>query len=303
MKWMNSTRPWWNGWRGTLEARQRYFQPRPVHQVPTASRRHCGSVPIVVARTSSEMRVSSRSVWRVGAWPVRRRLHQRPYPWTVATETRWSNAQKSRTGGSDVGAPVLAAAASVTFVDCRKQPARPSTPSSTPCGNCGRCGHPSRSADCPACGKKCDQCGKDGHLRSVCRSAGSSKGKSSSKNGTVDGSRQRSYSRPANYVDEANSVADGIQSVTIGTVQTSELLRWLIVIYMASASVCFWTWAPRSPSWTIRSISMRERLIHHFNHRLLRYVLTVEAVSPAQRAAEWCSYPWFPVLRHQTWHL
>jgi len=55
-------------------------------------------------------------------------------------------------------------------------------------------------------------------------SAGSLKGKSSSssKNGR---SRQRSYSRPsrpANYVDKAHSVADGIQSVTIGTVQTSE---------------------------------------------------------------------------------
>jgi len=44
-------------------------------------------------------------------------------------------------------APVLAAAASVTFVDRRKQSASPSTPSSTPGGNCGRCGHPSRLAD------------------------------------------------------------------------------------------------------------------------------------------------------------
>jgi len=123
-------------------------------------------------------------------------------------------------------APVLAATASVTFVDRRKQSAHPSTPSSTPCGNCGRCRHPSCSADIPARGKKCDQCGKDGHFRSVCRSAVSSKGKSSSSSSTKNGcSRQRSNSgpsRPANYVDEAHSVADGIQSVTIGIVQTSE---------------------------------------------------------------------------------
>jgi len=83
---------------------KRYFQPRPVHQVPTASRRHCGSVPIVVAQTSPEVRVSGRPVQRAGAWPVRRQLHQRPYPWTVATGTGWSNAWKSGTSGSDVGA-------------------------------------------------------------------------------------------------------------------------------------------------------------------------------------------------------
>ena len=143
-------------------------------------------------------------------------------------------------------APALATDASVTFVDRRKQSARPPTStSSTSCGNCGRSGHSSRSTDCPAHGKQCNQCGKDGHFRSVCRSAGSSTGKSSSSSRT-ERSRQRSLSRssrPAttNCVDEAHPVVDGIQSVTIGTVHTFEpgTLRWSIVALMASASICF----------------------------------------------------------------
>ena len=133
-------------------------------------------------------------------------------------------------------APALAAAASVIFVDRQKQSARPPTStSSTSCGNCGRSRHSSRSTDCPARGKQCNQCGKDGHFRSVCRSAGLSTGKSSSSSSRTERSRQRSLSRssrPAttNFVDEAHPVVDGIQSVTIGTVHTFEPGTFKMVI-------------------------------------------------------------------------
>ena len=121
-------------------------------------------------------------------------------------------------------APALAAT-SVTFIDRRKpQTTRTqASASSTTCGNCGRSGHASRSTDCPARDKQCRRCGKNGHFRSVCRSIGSPAAQSSSRNQRY---RQRSQSRSnrktsANYVDEMQPIVDNIQSVIIGTVQTS----------------------------------------------------------------------------------
>ena len=49
----------------------------------------------------------------------------------------------------------------------------PDTPTRTKCcGNCNRTGHTShlaeREASCPAWGKKCDTCGKEGHFKACC---------------------------------------------------------------------------------------------------------------------------------------
>lgn len=96
------------------------------------------------------------------------------------------------------------------------------------CGNCGRDGHTARSADCPARNQSCRSCGKSGHFSNKCRSravadrnasrySGQPENRHRSKSG-----RRRRYHRSArtNKLDyDIDAAADGVNSVTIGSVQ------------------------------------------------------------------------------------
>jgi len=105
--------------------------------------------------------------------------------------------------------------------------------------------------------------------------------------------QNRSYSRPsrpANYVDEVHSVADGIQSVTIGTGQTSEPGTFKMVnCHLNCVSVGL-----------LLDLGAKVSIVNNkVDFNALDYCVTylqwkqypLPRLRDAQRGTEWCSYP------------
>ena len=109
--------------------------------------------------------------------------------------------------------------ASVGHVASRRN--RPHSPSSPSCANCGRAGHAARAADCPARSQTCHSCGKPGHFSTKCRGSATT---GQADNRRRNKSRNRRWNRSArtNKIDEEiDAATDGVNSVTISSVQVS----------------------------------------------------------------------------------